>query len=106
MIRIRAELFDELEPIHLGHVPINQNERDRLLVPLEHGKRLPAIGGLADLEAHLSQGLRQDHADRLGIVDYHRLRHCYPLPNVPNGWWPESPAGADLRSPAITAIRK
>jgi len=63
-------LFDELQPVHHGHVDIAKNQLDPVL--LEDAKRFGAVSGLqylCQLDAGLTQRALHDLSHDRGIVD-------------------------------------
>src|SRR3546814_10552579 len=81
----RPQLVQELQAVHHGHVPVEQNGiRHVALAGLD---RLSAVFGFVDVEAEAFKDLARHHAHNLRIIDDQARLHfpapaCCPAPQV------------------------
>src|SRR5262249_41624556 len=67
--RVEPRVAEKIEAVHLGHVPVDQDQLDPATFD-QALERLETVAGLQDLEAEFPDGLPDDAADGPRIVDY------------------------------------
>src|SRR6266850_1418052 len=93
---------DELDPVHLGHVPVDHGDVGVSDLP-QQLERLLAVRRLPDFESELAEHPPEDVPDRPGIVDHERPHRTLLLPVV--RFTPRVRARRDRRPEARPASR-
>ena len=76
-VSLRTDGADEIEPVHLRHVPVHQHKLDvgvlaQLLEPLA------AVASLDHIHSHFAQDIPDDDPNGSGVVDDQRTHLTFP----------------------------
>ena len=75
--RILAQPLEQFQPIHLGHVPVRQNQVTAVFSVFDQLQGFSSVGRLANLVPEFLQGPGEDHPNRLGIVHNQCFGHHF-----------------------------